>query len=265
MVRKSAAWEGRGVRTPIRIGLVAIHPLFRVGVTRAIGASENLTIAAQGETAEDAFRIAQKVNLDILLLEIEVPGMGVDEIRFIAREKCNAKVIVLTASSDEAQLIHALRAGAMGYLLKDVTGADLIRAIECVHRGEPHITPALAMRALGHLTTQRDELVQLSTREQEVLTYLSQGLTNREIGSKLGLHIKTVKYHTVLLFAKLGVRNRVEAAAKLRKGASNMVHMFTVLLCFLAIGAFNLVSVDQTNDYDDYYLEDDTDRAGRKI
>jgi DNA-binding NarL/FixJ family response regulator len=239
--------------------------LFRVGLTEAIGASENLTVVAQGETAEDAFRMAQKVSLDILLLEIDMPGMGVDEIRLIAREKCNTKVIVLTASSDEALLIDALRAGAMGYLLKDVTRADLIRAIDCVHRGEPHVTPALAMCALSRLVAQRDdELVQLSTREQEVLSYLSQGLTNREIGSKLGLHIKTIKYHTVLLFAKLGVRNRVEAAAKLRKGASNMVHMITVLFCSLAIGAVDLASVDQ-DDYDSHFMEDDTDRAGRKI
>jgi DNA-binding NarL/FixJ family response regulator len=166
---------------PIRIGLVAIHPLFRVGLANAIGASQNLTVVTEGETAEDAFRIAKRMTLDILLLEIEMPGMGVDAIRLIARAKCNAKVIVLTALCDEVLLIGALRAGAKGYLLKDVTGAELRRAIESVHGGEPQITPALATRALSLLAARDAGPVELSGREWEVLTYLSEGLTNSEI------------------------------------------------------------------------------------
>ena len=250
---------------PIRIGLVAIHPLFRVGLVKAIGTSQKLTVVAEGETTEDAFRIAEKMTLDILLLEIEMRGMGVDAIRLIAGAKCNAKVLVLTALCDERLLIETLRAGAKGYLLKDLTGAELIRAIESVHGGELEITPTLAARALSRLATQAAEPVELTAREREVLTFLSQGLTNREIGLKLGLHLKTIKYHTGLLFAKLGVRNRVEAAAKLMKGASNMVHMITILFCSLAIGALDLASIDQADDYDSYFLEGDTDRAGRKI
>ena len=211
------------MRNPIRVGLVVNHPIFRVGLARAIGASENLSVVAQGQTAADAFRIAENTRLDILLLEIEVPGIGVGAVRSIAQAKCKAKVMVLTASDDEALVIDALQAGARGYLLKDVTGTDLIRAIECVHRGEPHITPSLAARALARLAIRRAELVGLTAREQQVLAYLSQGLTNREIGLKLGINTKTVKHHNVLLFAKLGVRNRVEAAAMLGKGSSSMV------------------------------------------
>jgi two-component system, NarL family, nitrate/nitrite response regulator NarL len=218
------------MRNPIRIGLVTGHPMFCEGLTHAIGASANLSVVAQGENAADAFRIAEDASLDILLLEIEIPGVGVDALGSIFRAKCKARVIVLTALDDEALLIDALRAGARGYLLKDITGADLIYAIECVHRGQPQITPALAARALSSLATRHAtlpdrKLGQLTARELQVLTYLSQGLTNREIGLKLGINVKTVKHHTVLLFAKLGVRNRVEAASTLRNGASSMVPM----------------------------------------
>jgi|SwirhisoilCB1_FD_contig_41_1920636_length_891_multi_3_in_0_out_0_2 two-component system, NarL family, nitrate/nitrite response regulator NarL len=216
---------------PIRIGLLTDHPMFAEGVTRALEASTNLTVVARGRTAADAFHIAKDATLDILLLEIEVPGVGIDGVRQMCHAKCHAKVIVLTALDDEGLVVGALRAGAQGYLLKDVTGADLRRAIESVHRGEPHVTLALASRTLRSMVEKRanlftsHDLVGLTAREHQVLAYLSQGLTNQEIGLKLGINVKTVKHYTVTLFAKMGVRNRVEAAAAMRIGDLSDVHV----------------------------------------
>jgi DNA-binding NarL/FixJ family response regulator len=99
--------------------------MFDEGVTRALEASTNLTVVARGRTAADAFHIAKDATLDILLLEIEVPGVGIDGVRQMCHAKCHAKVIVLTALDDEGLVVGALRAGAQGYLLKDVTGVRL--------------------------------------------------------------------------------------------------------------------------------------------
>jgi two-component system nitrate/nitrite response regulator NarL len=207
------------MRNSIRIGLVTDHPIFRTGLTEAVGVAGHLAIVAHGRSARDAFEMAAEASLDILLLEIEIPGVGIEAVGSICQSACTAKVVVLTAFDDETIMIDALRRGARGYILKVVTGADLIGAIEAVHRGEYYLTPALASRVVPRLLA-RDEtqvasrqLHGLTSRERQVLSYLSSGLTNREIALKLGLSIKTVKQHKTLLFAKIGVRNRVEATA----------------------------------------------------
>src|SRR5262245_30906698 len=211
------------MRNSIRIGLVTDHPIFRTGLTEAVGASDNLAVVAHGRSARDAFEMATDAELDILLLEIEIPGVGIDAVGSICQRARTAKVVILTAVDDEAMTIDALRRGARGYILKVVTGADLISAIETVHRGEYYITPALAWRVVPRLLARAETQVAsrhlhgLTSRERQVLNYLSSGFTNREIALKLGLSVKTVKQHKTLLFAKIGVRNRVEATAILHE------------------------------------------------
>jgi DNA-binding NarL/FixJ family response regulator len=205
----------------IRIGLVSDQPIFRTGLTEALKVSENFAVVAHGQTAEDAFRMASDATLDILLLEIEIPGLGTGAVRALCGAKPGTKVVVLTAIEDEVAIIDALRLGARGYILKEITGADLRHAIEAVHRGQYYITPALLSRVLPQLLTRNEaqivsrDLNGLTSRERQVLSGLCDGLTNQEIAGTLGLSVKTVKQHTTLLFAKLGVRNRVEATAVL--------------------------------------------------
>ena len=211
------------MRNSVRVGLITGHPIFRTGVTEAIGAAANLAVVAHGESAQDALQIASDATLDILLLEIESPGVGIDAVGSICQSACTAKVVVLTAFDDEVMIIDALRHGARGYILKVITGADLIAAIEAIHRGEYYITPALASRMVPRLLARAEtqaasrHLHNLTSRERQVLSHLSSGLTNREIALKLGLSVKTVKQHKTLLFAKIGVRNRVEATAILHE------------------------------------------------
>jgi DNA-binding NarL/FixJ family response regulator len=174
--------------------------------------------------------MAADASLDILFIEIEIPGVGVGTVGTICRARCKAKVVVLTAVDDVSTVIDTLRLGARGYICKDVTGAELIRVVEAVHRGEVCISPALALRVALRLLTGGEaprvcrDLNDLTVRERQVLDYLSCGLTNREIAAKLGVSVKTVKQHVTLLFAKIGVRNRVEATAVLDAGAGGLLH-----------------------------------------
>lgn len=224
VIQKDAILYGKvEMRSSIRIGLITEHPIFRTGVSEAIGTARNLAIVAHGQNVQDAFRMASDPTLDILLLEIEIPGIGIDAVGSICQSASSAKVVILTAVDDEVVIIDALRHGARGYILKVITGADLIGAIEAIHRGEYYITPALASRVLPRLLARPEphasgrHLHSLTSRERQVLSHLSSGLTNREIALKLGLSIKTIKQHKTLLFAKIGVRNRVEATAILHE------------------------------------------------
>lgn len=212
----------------IRIGLVDDQAIFREGVAHALLASTNLTIVAEGETADDAIRMTGETALDVLLLEIGLSGNGIETVRAIRHMKSKVKIVVLTAADDEELVIGALRAGAHGYILKDIRGVDLMHAIESIHRGASYVTPALASRLLSRLVTQTRsgrlstnkeciDGIDLTSRERQVLGYLSEGLTNREVAAKLGLSVKTIKQHATLLFLKMGVRNRVEATVAIRK------------------------------------------------
>jgi two-component system, NarL family, nitrate/nitrite response regulator NarL len=216
------------VKDAIRVGLVDDHPLYRTGVVQALHKTRNIRIVTEGGKLQDAIAMAADPALDILLLEIGVAGQGIETARAVSQFGPHAKLVILTASDNEDLLVQALKAGAQGFILKDVTGAELASAIEAVHRGQPYISPALASRLVSRIATaangsmalaaeQTPSRVDLTSREREVLDCLSQGLTNREIALHLGISIKTIKQHTMLLFSKLKVRNRVEAIIALRK------------------------------------------------
>jgi len=206
----------------IRIGLVDADPIFREGVAQALRAFADIAIAAEGGTAGDALGMVADAVADILLVEIGMSDRGVALAGVIRRAKSEVKVVVLTASNHDDHVVEALRAGAKGYILKNVTRDDLVCAIRSINQGDCYITPALASRLLSRLVAQagnksllanskptgRDDL---TCREQEVLGHLCQGLSNREIAVKLGISVKTIKQHTMLLFSKMGVRNRIEA------------------------------------------------------
>ena len=206
----------------IRLGLVDADPIFREGVAQALRAFTDIAIAAEGGTAGDALGMVADAVADILLVEIGLSDRGVALARVIRRAKSKVKVVVLTASNHDEHVVEALRAGAKGYILKNVSRDDLVCAIRSINRGDCYVTPALASRLLSRLVTQaghktllanseRTGRADLTCREQEVLGYLSQGLSNREIAVKLGISVKTIKQHTMLLFSKMGVRNRIEA------------------------------------------------------
>lgn len=205
----------------IKLAVVDAHPLYRHGLVNALVGSR-LVVVAEGETAEDALRAVQKGKPDVLLLDIAVPGNVMVAAQEIMRLRASLKVVVLTASDDEEDVTDALRLGVHGYILKEVSGPELVSAIEAICRGEPYVTPALAsrllMRSRGRpLAPGRGDDVGLTARDKRILGYLARGLTNQEIARSLGMNVRTVKHYLTQVFRKMRVRNRVEATVEAQR------------------------------------------------
>ena len=203
---------------PIRVAVVDPYPIFREAVVQTITRCEDLLLVAEGATAAEARAAVREAEPDILLLDICIPEGGIEAIVGIAKGGSSCKLVVLTALDDVMSVSKALAAGVKGYILKGVSGTELVAAIKAIHRGLPFVTPELASRLLteakgGALLPMREAKLQaaLSFREQQILTHVSKGLTNKEIAERLGLTVGTIKHYVTQLFKKMNVRNRLEA------------------------------------------------------
>ena len=211
----------------IRVAVIDDHPLFREGVAQTIRGGEGLDLVAVGASGDDALRIARELRPDVMLLDIELPGGGIEAARAIATLQLGTRIIILTASEDEDHVSTALGAGASGYVLKGISGFDLVRTILAVHDGNTYITPDLAARMLRNFnkrTTEKKvekDVCALTPREEDILDCLATGQTNKEIAIRLNIGEKTVKHYMTNIMHKLQVRNRVEAALKARMRAAN--------------------------------------------
>jgi two-component system, NarL family, nitrate/nitrite response regulator NarL len=208
----------------LRVGIVDDHPLFREGLAHTLRSARTLDVVGEGATAEDAMRIAKESVPDILLLDVSMPGGGIQAARSIMQAFPVVKVIMLTVSESEDDVAQALEAGAKGYVLKGTSGTELLKTMLAVSNGESYVTPALAARLLMHVPRQQESsrapaLPELTEREAQVLEQVARGLTNKEIARALSLSEKTVKHHMTNVMQKLQVRNRVEAAMVFRKQA----------------------------------------------
>jgi len=191
------------------------YPIFRTGVVQALRRDKNIVVVGEGATADEAELCAIEKDADILLLEAAVPG-SLKAVQAIIHAKRSVKVIFLASTEDQEHVTRALNAGVHGYIMKGVTGQELVKAVKAVHSGERYITPALAWHLITRpapATLRRDSEIRplLSIREQQVLDCTKKGLTNHEIASILGLAVGTIKYYKTLAFKKIGVRNRLEA------------------------------------------------------
>lgn len=201
----------------IRIMIVDDHPLFREGVSLSLDRLPDLEVMGEADRAEEAIRMLRTDEPDVLLMDIDMPGMGgLEGLRIISHRHPAIKVMMLTVSENEADLVRAIRAGAKGYVLKGATAQNLAEAVRIVAGGDVYITPSLASGILFEMTydeaSEADPLKKLTEREQQILTLVAQGLTNKEIGEKLFLAEKTIKHYLTSVFQKLQVRSRVEAA-----------------------------------------------------
>lgn len=200
-----------------RIAIVDVYPLFREGVVQAMRRDKNLIVVGEGTTAEDAEQLVRENEPDVLLLEAAVPG-SLGAAQAILRAHKNVKVTFLASVEDQDHVAQALHAGVHGYIMKGITGAELVRAMKAVHRGQRYITADLAwllanQAASPPMQREAGETPHLTNREQQVLDCTSRGLTNRETARVLGLALGTIKYYKMLAFRKMGVRNRLEAIA----------------------------------------------------
>jgi DNA-binding NarL/FixJ family response regulator len=201
----------------IRIAVVDDHPLLREGVANTFRADGGFDVVAIGGSGADAVRIAAEHLPHVMLLDISMPGGGIEAARAIAQSFPEIRTVMLTVSEREDDVTAAMEAGAHGYVLKGVTGVDLIGTVRAVSRGETYITPQLATRLLHQMKRKNSEKaaqrpeVELTHREEQILNEVSSGLTNKEIARKLTLSEKTVKHYMTSVLQKLQARNRVEA------------------------------------------------------
>jgi len=202
----------------IRIVLVDDHPLFREGVAMTLASEPDIEVLGQGVSADDALRLVKKFLPDIVLLDISMPGGGIEAARKIAVSCPVVKIVMLTVSEQDDVVVTALQAGARGYILKGVGGEELVSIVRAVNRGESYVSPDLAARLLVEMQSGNsngsapDLFSALTAREEQILKLVSRGFSNKEIGRELGLQEKTVKHYMTNILQKLQVRNRVEAA-----------------------------------------------------
>jgi len=197
----------------IRIVVADDHPMFRAGVVSSLAANPDFEVVGEGSSGVEAVALAEKFQPDVCLLDIAMPGGGLVAARDITASLPQTKVVILTVSEDEDDLLAAMKAGASGYVLKGAPASELMNVLKTVNAGEVYVAPGLAWGLLREMSKPRSApLDELSTREREVLELVAAGLSNQEIGDRLGLAEKTIKHYMTSILGKLRVRSRVEAA-----------------------------------------------------
>lgn len=214
----------------IKILLVDDHTLVREGFAKMLELEQDLIVAGQASNCEEALKQAGTLNPDIVLMDIRLPGKnGIETTKIIKERFPKVEVIILSMYDEDEYVFESIKAGASGYVLKDISKDELVRAIRVVHSGESLIQPALAKKVLkefAHLAKgtqvqeQKHSLIrELSDREVEVLKLVAEGNSNKEIADKLSISEKTVKAHLRSTFRKLEVSDRAQAVAyAMRKG-----------------------------------------------
>lgn len=207
----------------ITVGIVDDQTLVRQGIESLLRLSDEVRVVGQAADGDEALQLLEDAEPDVLLLDLRMPGRdGLATLEALRERGSTVPVLVLTTFDDDELVLRAMRAGARGYLLKDVTLADLVGAIRTLHDGGTLVQPALTDRLLHGLADlpAPDDFAHLPTpepltpRETEILRLLASGFSNREIAEALHLAEGTVKNHLSTLLAKLGVRDRTRAVLR---------------------------------------------------
>jgi len=191
--------------------IVDDHPLVRAGLSTLIGSTDDLAVVADAGSGEQAVALAVEHSPDVVLMDLSMPGIdGVEATRRLLLERPSTAVVVLTSFRDNTRVVEAMRAGAVGYLLKDCEPTELFAAIRAASRGDSPIDARIARALLPSATpSARDTL---STREAQVLRLITRGLSNKQIGAELGIAERTVKVHVGNVFRRIDVADRTSAA-----------------------------------------------------
>jgi DNA-binding NarL/FixJ family response regulator len=206
----------------IRIVVADDHPLYREGVARSLADDAAFAVVGQAADADGAVELVQRLAPDIVLLDLSMPaGGGISALRRIMSLPVTPKAAMLTVSEEDDDVMQALKAGAVGYILKGVGSRELVSIVKDVARGQSYVSPALAARILnamreGGARRAENPLDDLSKREEDILKLVAEGKSNKEVGRALDLQEKTVKHYMTTILQKLHVRNRVEAAVMAR-------------------------------------------------
>jgi DNA-binding NarL/FixJ family response regulator len=205
--RRQARGGQVAVIKKIRVLAVDDHPLLREGIAAVIDGEEDIELVAEATNGEEAIDLFRQHRPDVTLMDLQMPGInGIDAILAIRREFANARFIVLTTYQGDVQALRALKAGAMGYLLKNMLRKELLETIRAVHSGRRRIPPEIAAELADHMTDDA-----LTDREVAVLRRVSMGNSNKIIASELNLSEATVKGHMKSILSKLGANDRTHA------------------------------------------------------
>lgn len=205
---------------PIRILLVDDHNLFRSGLRLLLQKQDHFEVVGEASDGGEGLKLTRKLNPDVVLLDLNMPGLsGLDTLRLIIAEFPDIKVIILTVSEESDELAQALREGARGFLLKNIESADLASAIEQVNSGQSVVSPAMTAKLVDCVREGNNrqapipaDYEKLTTREREIVRFLVQGKSNKEIAICLNLADSTVKIHVQNVLKKLGLNSRVQVA-----------------------------------------------------
>ena len=213
--------------TPIKLMIADDHRLFREGIKALLAVTDDIEIVGEAEDGETTIEKCLELQPDVILMDINMPGLnGIQATARILEKQPQTRIVMLTMLEDDASVFHAMRAGARGYLLKGADPQEVLSVIRAVAEGQALLGPAIAARLLNYfkeLSTkpslpQTDtDFQELTERELEVLRLISQGLNNQEIAHKLFLSPKTVRNHITNIFSKLQVADRAQAIVRARE------------------------------------------------
>jgi DNA-binding NarL/FixJ family response regulator len=224
--RLSPSAEGATIHTmttPLRVLLVDDHEVVRDGIAALLRATEDIVVAGEASSVREAIDEAERMRPDVVVMDVRLQdGSGIEATREIRARRPATQVLMLTSFADDEALFASIMAGASGYVLKQVRGGELVRAIRAVGQGQSLLDPAVTKSVLDRLRKGKhlmkdEKLARLSPQEERILTLVADGRTNGEIGQELHLAEKTVKNYVSSILSKLEVARRAEAAAYLAR------------------------------------------------
>jgi two-component system, NarL family, response regulator DevR len=208
---------------PLRVLLVDDHEVVRDGIKALLAGTSDIVVAGEAGSVHQAVAVAERTQPDVVVMDVRLPdGSGIEATRDIRAQRPATQVLMLTSFADDEALFASIMAGAAGYVLKQIKGSELVRAIRTVGQGQSLLDPAVTRGVLERLRRGKHlfgdaRLARLSPQEERILGLVAEGRTNRQIGQELGLAEKTVKNYVSSILGKLEVGRRAEAAAYLAR------------------------------------------------
>ena len=208
--------QARRSASSIRVLIVDDHAIVRKGIRALLSEADGFEVVGEAEDGQAAVVAASETQPDVILMDLLMPGMdGIEATRRITDQQPGARILVLTSFAADNKMFPAIKAGALGYLLKDSSPEELVRAIRQVHRGEPSLHPTIARKLLREIARSAEPQPApeaLTAREMTVLRLIAQGLSNQEIADRIAVSEATVRAHVSRILSKLHLASRTQAA-----------------------------------------------------